>query len=59
MVSFLEILIEVDCSEGRRTLSQVGESRGICLPRDYIFQRMDSDWREPGRTGEILFRFWH
>jgi hypothetical protein len=31
MVSFLEKLIEVDCGENRRPLSQVGESRWILL----------------------------
>jgi hypothetical protein len=37
--SFLEILIEVDCGEYRRPLSQVAESRWILLA--YIFQRME------------------
>jgi hypothetical protein len=34
--SFLEKLIEVDCGERRRPLSQVGESPWILL-REYIF----------------------
>jgi hypothetical protein len=38
--SFLENLIEVNCGEGRRSLSQVGESRRILL-REYFFQRME------------------
>jgi hypothetical protein len=36
MVSFLEKLIEVDCGDGRHSLSQVGESRRILLPREYF-----------------------
>jgi hypothetical protein len=47
MVSFLEKLIEVDCSENRRPLSQVGESHWILLAN--IFQRMEfrlaGSWR--------------
>jgi hypothetical protein len=39
MVSFLEKLIEVDCGENRRPLSQVAESRWILLAN--IFQRME------------------
>jgi hypothetical protein len=31
VVSFLEILIELDCGENRRPLSQVAESRWILL----------------------------
>jgi hypothetical protein len=37
--SFLEKLIEVDCGEYRRPLSQVAESRWILLAN--IFQRME------------------
>jgi hypothetical protein len=37
--SFLEKLIEVDCGENRRSLSQVAESRWILLAD--IFQRME------------------
>ena len=36
MVSFLENLIEVDCGDGRRSHSQVAQSRWIWLPREYF-----------------------
>jgi hypothetical protein len=54
MVSFLEILIEVYCGEGRHTLTQVAQSRWIWLPREYIFQRMDSDWRGVGEMAAVI-----
>ena len=45
MVSFLEKLIEIDCGEKYRSLSQVGKSRWILLLREYFFSAWSSDWR--------------
>jgi hypothetical protein len=48
VVSFLENLIEVDCGEGRSSLSQVAQSRWILLPREYFFSAWGSDWHGVG-----------
>jgi hypothetical protein len=36
MVSFLEKLIDADCGDGRRSLNQVAQSRGILPPPEYF-----------------------
>ena len=51
--SFLENLIEFDCGDDRRSLSQVGESRWILALREYFFSAWSSDWRG---VGEIAGR---
>jgi hypothetical protein len=47
--SFLEKLIEVDCGENRRSLSQVAESRWILLAN--IFQRIEFRLARSRRDG--------
>jgi hypothetical protein len=51
MVSFLEKLIEADCGERRRPLSQVAEPRWILLAN--IFQRMEFRLARSWRDGRL------
>jgi hypothetical protein len=54
MVSFLEKLIEADCGERRRPLSQVGESHWILVLREYVFSAWSSDWRGFGAQARLF-----